>query len=80
MRNVGLYCLIGLVLVLVACAKIGYLFLNKGFWDREQLLPEKWVEESTRGYNRHRASFLGLRLPVVGPIRVSMGPPDLEDR
>jgi CubicO group peptidase (beta-lactamase class C family) len=29
-------------------AKFGYLFLNEGVWDGEQVLPAKWVEESTR--------------------------------
>jgi CubicO group peptidase (beta-lactamase class C family) len=28
-------------------AKIGYLFLNKGRWDGEQIVPEEWVEEAT---------------------------------
>jgi len=29
-------------------AKIGYLYLNKGVWDREVIVPSEWVEESTR--------------------------------
>ncbi len=29
-------------------AKIGYLFLNEGTWDGEQLVPESWVREATR--------------------------------
>ncbi|MCW4051157.1 MAG: beta-lactamase family protein [Candidatus Bathyarchaeota archaeon] len=29
-------------------AKIGYLFLNKGEWDGEQVISENWVEEATR--------------------------------
>lgn len=28
-------------------AKYGYLYLNKGKWEGKQLIPEKWVEEST---------------------------------
>jgi metal-dependent hydrolase (beta-lactamase superfamily II)/CubicO group peptidase (beta-lactamase class C family) len=31
-------------------AKFGYLFLNEGVWDGEQVLPTKWVEESTRNH------------------------------
>jgi len=29
-------------------AKIGYLFLNEGEWDGEQLISESWVREATR--------------------------------
>lgn len=29
-------------------AKLGYLYLNKGNWNGKQLIPEKWVEESTK--------------------------------
>ncbi len=29
-------------------AKIGYLFLNGGEWDGEQVVPQEWVEEATR--------------------------------
>ena len=29
-------------------AKYGYLYLNKGSWNRSQVVSEKWVEESTR--------------------------------
>jgi CubicO group peptidase (beta-lactamase class C family) len=29
-------------------AKFGRLFLNKGSWDGTQIIPEKWVDESTR--------------------------------
>ncbi|MDY7040100.1 MAG: serine hydrolase, partial [Chloroflexota bacterium] len=29
-------------------AKIGYLYLNEGLWDGEQVVPSAWVEKSTR--------------------------------
>jgi Beta-lactamase class C and other penicillin binding proteins len=29
-------------------AKLGYLYLNKGNWNGEQLIPESWIAESTR--------------------------------
>ena len=29
-------------------AKLGYLYLNKGNWNGKQLVPEKWIEESTK--------------------------------
>jgi CubicO group peptidase (beta-lactamase class C family) len=29
-------------------AKFGYLFLNNGTWDGEQIVPESWVHEATR--------------------------------
>jgi len=28
-------------------AKLGYLFLNKGRWDDQQILPESWIAEAT---------------------------------
>jgi CubicO group peptidase (beta-lactamase class C family) len=32
-------------------AKFGQLFLDRGRWKREQLLPDAWVAESTRSYS-----------------------------
>jgi CubicO group peptidase (beta-lactamase class C family) len=29
-------------------AKIGYLYLNEGIWEDKQILPAKWIKESTR--------------------------------
>ena len=29
-------------------AKIGFLYLNNGFWDGQSIVPEYWVKESTR--------------------------------
>ena len=31
-------------------AKIGYLYLNDGVWDGEQIVPSAWVRDSTRKY------------------------------
>ena len=31
-------------------AKIGYLYLNEGRWDGEQIIPSAWVDASTRKY------------------------------
>ena len=31
----------------VGFAKLGVLFLDHGRWDGKQVIPEKWVEEST---------------------------------
>jgi hypothetical protein len=33
-----------------AMAKFGYLYLNKGKWENYQIVPKKWVEESTSNY------------------------------
>lgn len=30
-------------------AKFGYLYLGKGKWDGQQIIPEQWVEDSTKG-------------------------------
>lgn len=38
----------GLRLKLRDTAKFGYLFLNDGMWNNRQVVPETWVEESTR--------------------------------
>jgi CubicO group peptidase (beta-lactamase class C family) len=32
-------------------AKFGYLYLNRGMWDGQQLIPAKWVEDTTRQLN-----------------------------
>ncbi|MGW8178943.1 MAG: serine hydrolase domain-containing protein [bacterium] len=37
----------GLSLAPVDMAKIGYLFLNHGMWNRSQIIDRAWVEEST---------------------------------
>lgn len=38
----------GLTLTPVDMAKIGQLYLNGGVWDRKQIIPEKWIEVSTK--------------------------------
>ncbi len=42
----------GLTISPVDMAKIGKLFLNKGKWNGEQIVSEKWVEESTTEHSR----------------------------
>jgi CubicO group peptidase (beta-lactamase class C family) len=37
----------GLNLTTRDLAKIGYLYLKKGKWENERIVPEKWVEDST---------------------------------
>lgn len=37
----------GLSLTARDLAKIGYLYLNNGFWDGRSIIPEAWVKEST---------------------------------
>jgi CubicO group peptidase (beta-lactamase class C family) len=32
-------------------ARFGQLFLQRGSWGRRQIIPEAWVDESTRGYS-----------------------------
>ena len=46
----------GLYLTARDMAKFGYLYLNQGRWDQEQLLSEGWVETSTRD---HRTNIYG---------------------
>ena len=38
----------GLYLEALDLAKIGYLYLQRGLWEGERILPEGWVEEATR--------------------------------
>ncbi|MGC9780937.1 MAG: serine hydrolase [Candidatus Heimdallarchaeota archaeon] len=40
----------GLFLTTRDIAKLGYLYLNNGTWDGEQILPENWVEDTTNLY------------------------------
>ncbi len=49
--NRGIECAsFGLYLTARDMAKFGYLYLNKGRWDEDQLISEEWVVESTRDH------------------------------
>ena len=37
----------GILLTTRDLAKFGYLYLNKGTWEKQELIPEKWVADST---------------------------------
>ncbi len=43
----------GLFLTARDMAKFGYLYLNRGRWENEQLLPASWVEASTRDHEKN---------------------------
>jgi CubicO group peptidase (beta-lactamase class C family) len=47
----------GLSLTAREMAKFGYLFLNKGRWQDEDLIAEDWVEESTRDHVLRSENF-----------------------
>jgi len=47
----------GLSLTARDMAKFGYLYLNRGRWDDEQLVPEHWGEESTRDHILRNSNF-----------------------
>jgi hypothetical protein len=40
----------GLYLSTRDMAKIGFLYLNNGYWDGTQIISSNWIEESTRGH------------------------------
>lgn len=42
-------------------AKIGYLFLNDGYWENEQIIAREWLEESVKG----QISTEGKTLPMA---------------
>jgi CubicO group peptidase (beta-lactamase class C family) len=42
----------GLSLTPMDMAKIGQLYLNEGIWDGIQMIPEWWIEESTKQHSR----------------------------
>jgi len=47
----------GLSLTAREMAKFGYLYLNKGRWGDRRLVPEQWVEESTRDRVLRNSNF-----------------------
>jgi CubicO group peptidase (beta-lactamase class C family) len=47
----------GLRLTTFDIAKIGYLFLREGRWKEKQVIPVKWVKESTRKYMEVKSGF-----------------------
>jgi hypothetical protein len=55
----------GLVMKGHDIAKFGFLFLKGGFWDGRQIVPKKWVEESTQPHIRI-PGLLGLSLENYG--------------
>jgi CubicO group peptidase (beta-lactamase class C family) len=46
-------------------AKIGFLYLNNGFWDGQSIVPEYWVKESTRqwmyAFNKYGPTYYGYQ-------------------
>jgi CubicO group peptidase (beta-lactamase class C family) len=51
-------------------AKFGFLYLNKGMWDGKQVVPKKWVAESTSGLvqpdRRYQYGYLWWVRPAAG--------------
>ena len=47
----------GLSLTARDMARFGLLYLNKGRWGEKQLIPEQWVEESTRDHVVRNSNF-----------------------
>lgn len=47
----------GLTLTPRDMARFGFLYLNRGAWDGDQIIPEKWIEEST-AMNANKYGYL----------------------
>jgi CubicO group peptidase (beta-lactamase class C family) len=60
-------------------ARFGYLFLRRGAWDGEQVVPEDWVEEATGSPSQDLTANYGLlwwlnrRGPILGPLAATGG-------
>jgi hypothetical protein len=39
-------------------ARLGYLYLNEGLWDGQQLVSAAWVEAATSAQTRHRTAYV----------------------
>ena len=46
-------------------AKFGYLYLNEGRWDREQIVPAAWVEASTTNQSPTPGVYYGYQWWVM---------------
>ena len=42
-------------------ARFGFLYLNCGRWDDQQIIPEKWIEDSTAMNSNHYGYLWWLR-------------------
>ncbi|MCZ8519708.1 MULTISPECIES: serine hydrolase domain-containing protein [Paenibacillus] len=51
----------GLTLTPRDMARFGFLYLNRGVWDRHQVIPETWIEESTAMNPNHYGYLWWLR-------------------
>ena len=68
----------GLSLNIENLAKIGQLFLQKGMWKKNQIIPREWIEESTKdhikiNYNK-TCTYYGYqlwKLPIINSYQFS---------
>ena len=49
-----------------AVAKLGYLYLNQGVWDGQQIVPSKWVATSTTQHTSGTSASSGVNLAQAG--------------
>jgi CubicO group peptidase (beta-lactamase class C family) len=52
----------GLFLTPREMAKVGYLYLNRGVWDGEQIVDSAWVETSTRAHSSGVSAVTGVNI------------------
>lgn len=60
-------------------AKFGYLYLKKGRWGDKQVVPQNWIEESSKPVSEEvkKYGYQWWRLPALADYESSNIPPDL---
>ena len=63
----------GLTLTLVDMAKIGQLYLNKGRYNNQQIISQKWIENSTKEHSQFGELPYGYLWWVIDDCFAALG-------
>jgi CubicO group peptidase (beta-lactamase class C family) len=63
----------GLKLTAENMAKFGYLYINKGVWDSQQIISKHWIEESTKNNSNNYGYMWWLGQENNNPIYLAIG-------